>query len=142
MKTACAALPFLAVLALSACSPAAAPKSDEDPRFAGLDAQILAWKNDIEKDSTLCAAKVDGKGCESFEVACKAERTITPEEQARGVTAKLVGAFTFATRNPDGSNGKPGSAFAEFSKAGEAWTRTETGAVNLSTCADVARPAG
>ncbi|MET0271768.1 MAG: hypothetical protein ABW360_02130, partial [Phenylobacterium sp.] len=90
MKTACAVLPLLAALALSACSPAAAPKSDEDPRFAGLEAQILAWKNDVEANSPLCAAKVDGKGCESFDVACKAERAITPEEQARGVTAKLV----------------------------------------------------
>lgn len=142
MKTALAVLPILAALALTACSPGAAPKSDEDPRFAGLEAQILSWKNDIETGAPLCAAKVDGHGCETFEVACKAERTITAPEQQRGVTAKLVAAMTFATRNPDGSNGKPGSAFAEFSKAGETWTRTEAPAVNLSTCADLVTPAG
>jgi hypothetical protein len=130
-----AALAF-AVLALAACSPGGgATKSAQDPKFAGLDTQILAWRADIEKSNPLCAAKVKGKGCEAFEVACKAERTITPEEQARGVTAKLVSAMTFAATTPDGAGGKPGSAFAEFSKAGDTWTRTETAPVNLSSCA-------
>jgi hypothetical protein len=130
-----AALAF-AALALAACSPGGgATKSGEDARFAGLDAQILAWRADIETSSPLCAAKVKGKGCEAFEVACKAERTITPQEQARGVNAKLVAAMTFAATTPDGAGGKPGSAFAEFSKTGETWTRTETAPVNLSTCA-------
>ncbi len=127
----------LAALALAACSPGqGSTQPEEDPRFVGLEAQILAWRNDIEKTSPLCAAKVKGKGCEAFEVGCKGERVITPEEQARGVTAKIVTAMTFAARSSDGASGKPGSAFAEFTRTGDAWTRAETAPVNLSTCAE------
>ncbi|WP_334161542.1 hypothetical protein [Phenylobacterium sp.] len=126
---------ILSLTVLGACSgggDTAASGSGEDPRFAGLDQQILAWRTDIEASNPACATKTDGAGCESFQVTCKAERTITPEEQARGVTAKLVAAMTFTGKGVDG---KPGSAFAEFAKAGDAWTRTETGSVNLSSCA-------
>lgn len=126
---------ILSLAVLGACSSggdAASSGSGEDPRFAGLDQQILAWRTDIEASNPACATKTDGTGCESFQVTCKAERTITPEEQAKGVTAKLVAAMTFTGKGVDG---KPGSAFAEFAKAGETWTRTETSSVNLSTCA-------
>ena len=121
-------------LLLAACSEqtGSGATSGEDPRFAGLDQEILAWRTDLEATSPACANKVDGAGCESFQVTCKAERTITPEDQAKGVTAKLVAAMTFTGK---GAEGRPGSAFAEFSKAGEAWTRKETASVNLSTCA-------
>lgn len=134
MKTLTAAA-ILSLAVLGACSgggDAATSGAAEDPRFAGLDQQILAWRTEIEASNPACATKTDGAGCESFQVTCKAERTITPEDQGKGVTAKLVAAMTFTGKGVDG---KPGSAFAEFAKAGETWTRTETSSVNLTTCA-------
>ncbi|HEY8615164.1 hypothetical protein [Phenylobacterium sp.] len=129
---------FIAALAplvlLGACSngggEAASPAGDD--RFAGLDQEILAWRTDIEAGNPVCSKKVDGAGCEGFQVTCKAERTITPDDQAKGVTAKLVAAMTFSGK---GAEGRPGSAFAEFSRANGAWTRSETSSVNLTTCA-------
>jgi hypothetical protein len=127
---------FLATLALAACGerPAASGQSNEDPRFAGLEQQIAAWRPEIEKTNAACA-KDGGKGCQDFQVACKAEREITAAEQARGVTAKLVAAMTFNSQGATPEDLKPGSAFAEFTRAGETWTRVETPPVNLATCA-------
>lgn len=130
--------PAAAVLSLSlllaACGSNESPADSSDP-YAGLDAQVLAWRGEIEAGHPACAAKVDGKGCEAFEVTCKGAQEITPEEQAAGVTAQVVAAMRFSGRNPDGSTGKSGSAFAEFTKTGGQWTRTEAKPVNLSTCA-------
>ena len=66
---------------------------------------------------------------------CKAHQEIDAAETARGVTAQVVAAMTFAGRNPDGSTGKSGSAFAVFSKADNTWTREESKPVNMSSCA-------
>jgi hypothetical protein len=123
----------LAALLLTACSSGGDSKSN-DP-YAGLDQQILSWRTAIETGHPACAAKVEGKGCQDFQVTCKAAQEIGPED--KGVTAKVVAAMTFAGRNPDGSTGKSGSSFAMFSKAGGAWTRGEAQPVNLRTCAPV-----
>lgn len=123
----------LAALWLAGCSQGGKPASN-DP-YAGLDGEILSWRSSLEANHPACAAKVDGKGCDSFEVRCKAAQEITPDEAAKGVTAQVVAAMTFSGRNPDGSSGKPGSAFAVFSKSGGQWTRAEAKPVNLSTCA-------
>jgi len=125
-----------AVLVLSACSPGGDAASSSDPN-AGLDAEILAWRNDLEASHPACATKVEGKGCEAFEVTCKGLQELTPEEQAKGITTQVVAAIRFSGRMADGSTGKPGSAFAEFSKTDGQWTRTEAKPVNLSTCAPV-----
>lgn len=125
----------LAALLLTACSSGDTAKSN-DP-YAGLDKEILSWRTAIETDHPACATKVDGKGCTDFQVMCKAAQQITPDETAKGVTAKVVAAMTFAGRQPDGSTGKSGSSFAMFSKTGDAWTRAEAGPVNMSTCAPV-----
>jgi hypothetical protein len=126
----------LATLTLSACGQPAGGggQSNEDPRFAGLDQQIAAWRTDIEGSNAACS-KTGGKGCQDFQVACKAEREITPAEQAKGVTAKLIAAMTFNSHGDVTGDLKPGSAFAEFAKAGETWTRVEATPVNLATCA-------
>ena len=128
------ALVVAGALVLSACSQGG-QKSDPNDPYAGLDAQILSWRTDIETNHPVCSTKIEGKGCEGFAVRCKAAQTITPEEQAKGVTAKIVSAITFSGRMEDGSTGKSGSAFAYFSKTGDAWTRTEARPVNPSTCA-------
>jgi hypothetical protein len=127
----------LATLVLAACGASGGgggSNPNEDPRFAGLDQQIATWRTEIEKSNEACAA-AGGKGCQDFQVACKAEREITPADQAKGVTAKLVAAMTFNSQGDTADDLKPGSAFAEFAKAGEAWTRSEATPVNLGTCA-------
>ena len=78
---------------------------------------------------------MEGHGCDGFQVMCKAMQEITPDETAKGVTAQVIAAMTFNGRNPDGSSGKAGSAFAVFSKAGGQWTRAEARPVNMTTCA-------
>lgn len=128
-----AAAATLAALLLTACS-SGGQSSSTDP-YAGLDQQILSWRTSIEAAHPACAAKVEGKGCQDFQVMCKAAQEITPQDA--GVTAKVVAAMTFAGRNPDGSTGKSGSSFAIFSKAGDTWTRRESPPVNLGTCAPV-----
>ena len=129
-----AAVAALALLTLTACSQGGGKAASNDP-YAGLDTQILDWRNTIEASHSACAAKVEGKGCQDFQVMCKGAQEISPGEAAKGVTAKVVAAMTFAGRNPDGSAGKAGSAFAQFSKTGGAWTRAESKPVNMQTCA-------
>jgi hypothetical protein len=132
------ALILLSALTLAACGQepgAGAAKPGEDPRYAGLDAQILKWGGELEQTNAACREKVNGKGCQDFEVACKGERPITPAEQAQGVTAKVVAAMTFNGWSAKTSDYRPASAFAEFAKAGSTWTRSEAKPVNLTTCA-------
>ena len=123
---------LLAVL-LAACSQGGASKSASSDPYAGLDTEILAWRTSIEAGHPACATKVEGKGCQDFQVMGKAAQEITPQD--KGVTAKVVAAMTFAGRNPDGSTGKSGSAFALFSKTKDGWTRGEAMPVNLQSCA-------
>jgi hypothetical protein len=117
-------------LLLAACSQGGAKTDANDP-YAGLDKQILAWHTDLEATHPACRTKVEGHGCEGFEVRCKAMQEITPDETAKGVTAQVIAAMTFSGR----SAGKAGSAFALFSKAGGQWTRAEAMPVKLDTCA-------
>lgn len=124
----------LCVLLLTACGQPAETGDAGDP-YAGFDAQIPVWRSDIEATHPTCAVKVEGKGCEGFEVRCKGAQEVGPDDAAKGVTAQVISAMTFVARNPDGSTGKPGSAFALFSKADGQWTRTEAMPVNLKTCA-------
>ena len=121
-------------LLLAACSQGGAGGDSKDP-YAGLDKQILAWHTDLEANHPACRTKVDGHGCESFEVRCKAMQEITPDETAKGITAQVIAAMTFSGRSADGSSGKPGSAFALFSKAGGQWTRADAMPVKMDTCA-------
>ena len=129
-----ALIPLVLPLLLVACSEGGGDKGPADPN-AGLDAQIVAWRGVLEAEHPACSTKVEGKGCQDFQVMCKAYQEITPEETGRGVTSQIVAAMTFAGRNADGSTGKSGSAFAVFTKTGPAWTREEASPVNLATCA-------
>ncbi len=130
-----AAAASLVALLLSACSQGGgATPASSDP-YAGLDTEIVAWRTAVETTHPACATKVEGKGCQDFQVMCKGAQDVAPDDAAKGVTAKVISAMTFAGRNPDGSTGKSGSSFALFSKTGDAWTRTEATPVNLTTCA-------
>ena len=130
-----AALAVCGLFLLGACSPAANKAGSDDPN-AGLDAQILDWRTALEATHPACAGKVDGKGCDSFQVTCKAMQEITPDEKAKGITAQIVASMSFNGRGADGA-GRPGSAFALFSKAGGVWTRVESPPINMSTCASM-----
>ena len=124
----------LAALLLTACSQGGGASESNDP-YAGLGGEILSWRNAIEASHPACATKVEGKGCQDFQVMCKGAREVSPDETAKGVTAQVIVAMTFAGRNSDGSTGKSGSSFALFSRTGDTWTRTEAMPVNLQTCA-------
>jgi hypothetical protein len=124
-----------ALLMLGACGQT--QKTADEGKFAGLDREILAWRQDILKTDALCQSKVEGQTCESFEVVCKAERTITPDEAGRGVTAKVVAALTWNGFDPEFKQAQTGTAAALFTRAGGAWTRTPHTSVSPSTCADL-----
>lgn len=125
---------FVPVLLAACTSQDDAAKGAGDPN-AGLSDQIVIWRAALEAEHPACATKVDGKGCQDFQVMCKAYQEITPEEVGRGVSSQIVAAMTFAGRNADGSTGKSGSAFAVFTKTGTSWSREDAAPVNLSTCA-------
>lgn len=120
-----------ALLALAACSQHGGQTAADEGKFGGFQPELAAWRTAIEAESPVCKVKTDGKGCQDFAVTCKRERPVSADEQAHGMTAKLVAAMTFQSR---GADGKPGSAFAEFSKANGAWSRHATEAVNVATC--------
>ena len=124
----------LVALALVGCGKPGGASTSADP-YSGLDTEFLGWRAEIEATHPGCKFKIDKKGCEAFQVTCKAQQEITPSEAASGITAQIVAAMTFMGRGPDGSSDNPGSSFAVFSKAGGAWSRVETSPVNLSSCA-------
>lgn len=122
------------LLMLAACSSCGTKENPNDP-YAGLSPEILKWTTYVESSHPICKTKIEGKGCEAFEVTCKGARDLTADDAKKGVTAKVVAAVTFSAKTTDGSTGKPGSAFAEFSKVNGQWTRIEAMPVNPSTCA-------
>jgi hypothetical protein len=85
----------------------------------------------------LCKSQVADQKCESFEVACKAERTLNAEDQAKGVTARVVAAITFSGFDPKFQHAQSGVQAAEFAKSGAGWTRAAHKPINMSTCADL-----
>jgi hypothetical protein len=125
----------LALMMVAACSPKT--ESAGADKYVGLDEAIKAWHAEISAAPDRCPAKDGGAGCQTFEVACKAESPITPAESAKGVSAKIVAAMSWEGWNPKQGEYQPGSDFAEFSKAAGKWSRQATGPLNLSTCAKV-----
>lgn len=119
-----------AAAVLASCSPKA--KTGAEVKYAGLDQAILAWRQQIVTTDRACTAKADG--CQSFEVGCKGEREITPSDQAKGVTAKLVVAMSWEGWDANRSEYHAESGFSEFTKVAGAWLRKSTGPVNLSSC--------
>jgi hypothetical protein len=126
-----------ALLILGGCGPASTTATDPGGQFAGLDGEILKWRAEIVKSGRLCQGAAEGQKCQGFEVACKAERTITPADQAAGVTAKLVAAMDWDGWDSKLRQPQAGSEAALFTKTGSAWTRTPHAPVNMSSCADL-----
>ena len=122
----------LGLLLLAGCSRGG---GTSDP-YAGLDTAIRTWKTELAASHVSCKRAPAGERCNTFEVACKAQRAITPADQAKGVTAKLVADMTWSGFDDKGAP-QPASAAALFEKAGGAWTRSPAKAVNPETCADL-----
>ena len=125
-----------ALMMLGACSQAEKPAAAAG-KFAGLDGEILTWRKEILKSDKLCQSQVDGQKCEGFEVVCKAERTVTPQDQASGVTARVVAALDWNGFDTKFKQAQRGSAAVMFTRTKDAWTRADHPPVNLSTCADL-----
>jgi len=130
-----AALAALSILA--ACSPPGQGSGQAGGKFAGLDGEILKWRTQILAADPLCKSNVEGQKCDSFEVACKAERTVTPADQAAGITARVVAAITWNGWDPKLKQAQSGSRASEFVKGASGWTRSDHAPVNMSSCADV-----
>ena len=124
-----------ALLILGGCGQAG--QTGGGDRFAGLDSEILTWRTQIIAADPLCKSQAQGQACQSFEVACKAERTVTPADQARGITARVVAAITFEGWDPKLKQAQAGSRAVEFAKTASGWTRTDHPPVNMSSCADL-----
>jgi hypothetical protein len=126
-----------ALLILGGCSQASHSGGKASDPYAGLDSEILKWRGEIVRTDPLCQSQVEGQKCEGFEVACKAERKITPDEQAKGVTTKVVAAINWSGFDAKRKQNQLGARAAQFSKAGTVWTRADHAPVNMSTCADL-----
>lgn len=123
-------------LALAACSPSGkstAGAQGGDP-YAGLDVAIKTWHADIKASDAQCKGKPEGQQCQQFEVACKGERKISPEETAQGMSAKVAVAMGWEGWDDKRAEYRPASSAVEFQKVGGEWKRLATGPVNLSTC--------
>lgn len=109
----------------------------EQGKFAGLDGEILNWRKAIIASDPLCESQAEGEKCENFEVACKAERTVTPDDQSKGITARVVASITWNGFDSKFKHAQNGTRAAEFAKGPSGWTRTDHRPVNMSTCADL-----
>jgi hypothetical protein len=140
LKTLAAALAALMTsAALGACSPSGSDSAGggEQGKFAGIDQQIQQWRKDIMASDALCHSQAEGEKCAGFEVACKAEREVTPADQAAGVTAHVVAAMTWNGFDDKFKHAQSGMRAVEFTKGKTGWTRADHKPVNPSTCADL-----
>jgi hypothetical protein len=124
----------LGLLLLAGCS--GGPKTAANDPYAGLTDEIHAWKAELVATDPSCKVKAADQKCVMFDVACKAERVIAPEEQAHGVTAKLVADMTWSGFDDKGAS-QPASAAALFVKANGAWSHSPYRPVNPDSCADL-----
>jgi hypothetical protein len=130
-----AALTILA--ALAGCSPSGGPSPADQGKFAGLDGEILKWRQSILAGDPLCRSQAEGEKCESFEVACKAERTVTSQDEASGVSARVVAAMSWNGFDPKFRHAQSGMRAAEFARTKAGWTRADHKPVNPDSCADL-----
>lgn len=139
MRAAALAALIFPMTILAGCNQAtpSAGGAGDQGKFAGLDGEILTWRKAIIASDPLCKSQAEGEKCEGFEVACKAERTITPDDQAKGITARVVTVITWNGFDAKFKHGQNGSRAVEFAKGPSGWTRNDHAPVNMSTCADL-----
>jgi hypothetical protein len=134
-----AALLTLAGLS-SACSPSGGSTpaaSGEQSKFAGFEAEIPKWRTEVLAADPLCKSQAKDEKCVGFDVACKAERTVTADDAAHGITARVVAAMTWSGFDSKFQHPQSGMAAAEFVKGPGGWTRSDHKPVNPQTCADL-----
>lgn len=127
---------ILGVLLLGGCSGGGKSASSASDPYAGLNDAMLSWKTELAASDVSCRQAPAGSKCEMFQVSCKAQRTISPDEAAKGVTAKLVADLGWSGYDDKGGP-TPASAAALFTRTNGAWQRTATKPVNPETCADL-----
>jgi hypothetical protein len=137
-----AALAALLILAgsLGGCSGGQAAGSGAaatPAKFAGLDGEILKWRGEIIAQDPLCKQTAADQKCQGFDVACKAERTVTADDTAKGIASRVVVSINWTGFDPKFSHAQNGSRAAEFAKGPSGWTRTDHKPVNMNTCADL-----
>ena len=127
--------------ALAGCNPSGSSVTSrtqaDEGKFAGLDGEILNWRKEIIATNPLCQSKAADQKCDSFEVACKAERTVTPAEQAQGVVGHVVTMLAWNGFDPKFQHAQSGTQVAEFTKTGKGWTRAPHGPVYMQSCGDM-----
>jgi hypothetical protein len=131
-----AALTMAGLLLVGGCSGQKTATASNDP-YAGLDEAIRSWKTAVAGTDVSCKRAPAGSKCEMFDISCKAQRTITPADQAKGVTAKLVADMSWSGYDDKGAP-TPASAAALFTRAKGVWARAETKPVDPVGCADLA----
>ena len=138
-----AAILILAGAPLSACSPSGqaggggAGAGAASAKFAGLDGEILKWRGEIIAADPLCKQTSAEQKCQGFDVACKAERTVSADDTAKGIVSRVVVSMTWTGFDPKFNQAQNGSRAAEFVKGASGWTRTDHKPVNMSTCGDL-----
>lgn len=85
----------------------------------------------------LCKSQVQDQKCQSFEVACKAERAVTPADQANGITARVVTMITWNGFDAKFMHAQSGTQAAEFTKSASGWARAKHSPVYMQTCGDM-----
>lgn len=124
-----------ATLGLTACGDSAGQQQAQGgDKYAGLDTAIRAWHGEIKSENDECKGKAEGEQCRAFEVSCKGEREVAPDEAAKGMQAKVAVAMGWEGWDAARSEYRQSTAVAEFQKVSGEWKRTPTGPVNLSTC--------
>ena len=128
-----------ALMILGGCSQSGSSTGGgaDQGKFAGLDGEILNWRKAIIASDPLCRSQAEGEKCVGFEVACKAERTVTADDQAKGITARVVTVITWNGFDSKFKHAQNGSRTVEFAKGRSGWTRSDHAPVNMSTCADL-----
>ncbi len=129
-----ASVALVGALVLGGCQAGSETASSGD-KYAGLDGAIRDWHANIKTSNKVCSAGTDAQACQGFEVACKGERPVTTDDEAKGVTARVIAAMSWQARADAEAEYKPASGVAEFTKVGGEWKRADTSPVNLSTCA-------
>jgi hypothetical protein len=126
---------MLGLLVLGGCSEQKTGGGAADP-YAGLEDSIRVWKTEVAASDISCKRAPAGSKCEMFDISCKAQRTITPDDLAKGVTAKLVADMSWSGFDDKGAP-QPASSAALFTKAGGVWRRAVAKPVNPVSCADL-----
>ena len=108
-----------AALGLAACQGGEkAASAQGGDKYAGLDTAIRGWHAQIKDSDDQCKGKAEGQKCRAFEIACKGERDIAPDEAAKGVSAKVAVAMGWEGWDAARAEYRPASATAEFQKVG------------------------